>query len=238
MLPVSELLLDGEAGVGEEGGERVAAEEAEGASADQGLIPAGAGEGVGEGDEVAGDGGFHLGFHSDRGAAMDNFPCVLGRPVLPGASERVSGLEGEAAAEAEGAADGGQRGSQLIVVDEDLEGVTGHDDEVEPVAPVERGQIAQDPLDVGLLLPGQVEHGGGGVEAAESSGVAGLAGGMQELAGAAADVEDAVGGHEEGQVEVEVSSVEGEGVVEVGECGVGEDGVGHCGGFGVGGCAG
>ena len=59
--------------------------------------------------------------------------------------------------------------------------------------------------------------------------MAGLAGGMQQLAGAAADVEDAVGGHQEGQEEVEVAPVEGEGVVEVGEGGVGEDGVEHCG---------
>ena len=49
-----------------------------------------------------------------------------------------------------------ERVAELVVVDEDLEGVAGHDDEVELVAPVERGQIAEDPLDVGLLLPGQV----------------------------------------------------------------------------------
>lgn len=229
MLPVSELLLDGEAGVGEEGGERAAVEEAEGASADLGLIPAGAGEGMGEGDEVAADRGLDLVGHADGPAVVDDLDGVLGGPAFPGSGERVSGLEGEAAVVAEEGANSCERVAELVVVDEYLEGVTGHDDEVELLVAVDGGQVAKGPVDVGLLPPGQVEHGGGGVEAAESSVVAGLAGGMQELAGAATDVEDAVGGHEEGQVEVEVASVEGEGVVEVGKGGVGEDGVnGHC----------
>lgn len=224
-LPVSELRFDGESGVGEVGGEGVEVEEAEGASASFGVVPVGAGEGVGEGDEVAGNGGFDLGLHSHRGAAMDDFPCVLGRPVVPGAGEGISGLEGEAAALGEGAADGGEGLSQLVVVEEDLKGVAGHGDEVELVGPVDGGQVAVDPVDVGALA-GLVEHGAGGVEPAEASAVAGVVGQVQQLTGAATDVEHRVGREQQGEVEVEVAAVGGEGVVELGEARVGEVGVG------------
>ena len=118
-----------------------------------------------------------------------------------------------------------QRGSQLVVFDEDLEGVAGHHDEVELLGPVDGGEVAVDPLDVGAPS-GLLEHGVGRVEAGEASGVAGLAGQVEQLAGAAADIEDGIGGEQEGEVEVEVAAVRGEGVVEFGEARVGEVGVG------------
>ena len=215
-----------ESGVGEEGGQGVEIEEAEGASAGLRLRPAGTRECVGEGDAVAGYGGFNAGLHSDRTAAVDDFPGMLGSPGLPCAGEGVSGLEGEAAAVGERSADSGEGVSQLVVVEEDLEGVAGHCDEVELAGPVDRGKVAADPFDVGALA-GLLEHGAGGIEAGEASGVAGLAGEVEQFARTAADVEDAVGGQQEGEVEVEVAAVRGEGVIVLGEAWVGEVGVGR-----------
>ena len=65
--------------------------------------------------------------------------------------------------------------------------MAGHDDEVELPLPVDRGEVAEDPLDVGAGAR-LIEHRVGGVEPAQPAAVAtpGLA---QQVAGAAADIE-------------------------------------------------
>jgi hypothetical protein len=91
------------------------------------------------------------------------------------ARPRVAGLEREPAAVTERGADRPQRPAQLVVADELLEGVAGHDRQVELAVPGGRGGVGQDPLDVaaGARL---VEHGGVGVEPAQPARVPGVAG--------------------------------------------------------------
>jgi hypothetical protein len=52
--------------------------------------------------------------------------------------ERISGLEREATTAGERVADRGERGAHLVVADQDLEGVTGHDGQVELAVAIAR----------------------------------------------------------------------------------------------------
>jgi hypothetical protein len=91
----------------------------------------------------------------------------------------VAGFEGEVAVRGERGADGGERGVDLLVGQEDLEGVAGHDDQVELAVPGDGAEVADGPVDVGLSS-GCVEHRGGRVEVVQASAVAGLAGAAEQ----------------------------------------------------------
>ena len=61
---------------------------------------------------------------------------------------------------------------QVVVVDEHLERVARHDDEVEAFGQLDGGEVAEGPVDVGAA-PCLGQHAGSRVESAEPSGVAG-----------------------------------------------------------------
>jgi hypothetical protein len=122
---------------------------------------------------------------------------------------------------------GPQRGAQLLVAEEDLEGVALHDDEVELVVPQTGSEIAQHPLHAGRPAAGLHEHRGRRIQADEPAGVAGVRGPGEQPARAAADVEDGLGGHHEVQVEVVVRPPRIDAVVQRGERGIRERMIDH-----------
>jgi hypothetical protein len=122
-------------------------------------------------------------------------------PALPRPCERISGLEREAPTAGERVADRGERGAHLVVVDEDLEGVTGHDGQVELAVERHRRRRARHPLDVGAA-PSHAETRRVRIQPAQPSGMPGLPGPVQERPGPAADVEHRIGVHHQREVEV------------------------------------
>ena len=152
--------------------------------------------------------------------------AFVGSPLLPLASQRITCLEHEAPVTHESGAYRGQRVPQLVVFDEHLERVTGHHDEVELPAPIDRGQVARHPLYV-RPLPRLPEHRLRGIEPAESSAVPGFPRHTQQLARAATHVEHASRRHHEWKVEPEVPPSLAERIVQLGETGLGEEAVHH-----------
>jgi hypothetical protein len=110
-------------------------------------------------------------------------------------------LEGEPATVGQGSADGGERGTQLVAGDEDVEGVARHDGQRELAVPGHRRRRAGHPFDAGKA-PRPGEHGRVGVEPAQPSGMAGLAGPVQQRSGSAADIEGSGRLHHQREIEV------------------------------------
>lgn len=147
--------------------------------------------------------------------------AVLRRPALPGARRRVSRLERDSALLCQGVSDRCERGAQLLISDEDLEGLAGHDDQVE--LPVERDgrQIPEDPRCV-RPCSRHVEHPRRGIKPDQPPGVTRVAGHVQEGARPAADVEHGLRGHDHRQVEAKVVSTvrRVEPIAQAGEVGI------------------
>ena len=68
--------------------------------------------------------------HNGTGG-VGNRNHVVRSPTLPRANQQVASLEREAAVLGEGRPDRGKRGSQVVVGEEHLERMAGHDDQVE-----------------------------------------------------------------------------------------------------------
>jgi len=150
------------------------------------------------------------------------------RPFLPGAAFGAPGLEDQVAVRAQRGPDRPQDPRPVLVGEEDLGHVPGHDREIGGGGR-RRGGAAVDPGDGGasVLGPRDVEGGLGRVD-----GRHGTAGpGQQEgqAAGAAAHVEDPVRAQfrRDGDVGGQVVAGPVEGVVELRQAGMGEDRVGH-----------
>ena len=75
-----------------------------------------------------------------------------------------------------------------IIVHEFLEGVTGHDREVELPIPMHRREVAKDPLDVRPLAR-LTQHAGRGIESAQPSRMSRLPCHAQQCARPTADIE-------------------------------------------------
>ena len=105
--------------------------------------------------------------------------------------------------------------------------MAGHHDQVELPIPGDRGEVAEDPLDVRARTR-LVEHRGSGVESTQPSCVTALTGLVQQRTRPATNIEHGLRGHEELQVEVEVVSLHpAEGVIQRGESGFGEVAIDH-----------
>jgi hypothetical protein len=87
--------------------------------------------------------------------------------------------------------DRGRRPSYRVDLQDHLDGVAGHDDEVELLIPGARGSLTEDPLDI-RPLPCLLQHRPGGVDPSQSAGVPGLPGQAQQLIRSAADIEHAL----------------------------------------------
>ena len=146
--------------------------------------------------------------------------------MLPGPSSRVAGLEDEASIGPQCASNGPQRTADLLVIDEDLEGVPGHHDEIELVGPRRRLERAEVPLDVGAHA-GLVQHRVGRIQPAEPATVPCLSRQAKQFAGPAPDVEDGVSRQHQRQVEGEVGAPLARCVVEPRQLGLLEQPVRH-----------
>jgi DNA-binding CsgD family transcriptional regulator/tetratricopeptide (TPR) repeat protein len=210
-------------------GDLVAAAEAEGGfGGDDGAVGA-EGVGVAEGDEREVDRGDFAAVldragtrdvEGDRGGA--------GGPLLPGPVPRAAGLEHQVAARAQSGSYRPQGLVPVLVGEEDLGDVPGHQREI-GAGGRGRGGVAVDPGDAGaaVLGPGYGEGGRGRVD--RQHGVAGPGQRDGQGSGAAADVEHAAGVQfpGDGEVSGQVVARTVEGVVDRGQAGMGEDRVGH-----------
>ena len=126
-----------------------------------------------------------IGYADCRTLRVGNLDGVVGGPVVPGACGGVAGFEGEPAVRLQGGADRGEGAANLVVLDQYLKGVAGHDYQVKLARPGGRREVAADPLDV--RAPARLrQHAGCGIQPAEPAGVAGLAGPVQYLLAASA----------------------------------------------------
>src|SRR5205085_10542025 len=106
-------------------------------------------ERVGATNDIPPNRRLHLVLAPYNGAAgVGHLGRVLRRPVLPRSYQWVARFEREVAAVGEGRPDRGERGAYLVILNELLEGMTGHDDQVELPLPADRREVAEDPLDV------------------------------------------------------------------------------------------
>jgi len=113
--------------------------------------------------------------------------ALFGREV---AGSRVSVLEDEAAAGPQVVTHRGQRGALIVVAEERLEGVAGHEREAEAVRERERAAVGHHVLDrqSDRLLSRALDHVGGDVDADAPQAAAGDW--NREPAGAAREIED------------------------------------------------
>ena len=144
----------------------------------------------------------HLG---DDAARFHLLPGVPGVPVLPVPHGRVPGLEREPAARREVAGQGTERRADVAVLQEQLEHVPGHDDQVEAAAGGQPRRAGLDPADPAAARPGP----GQGQHRRCRVGARHVVPPARELAGelprAAAHVEDP-GRWRAGQAEIERSA--------------------------------
>lgn len=126
-------------------------------------------------------------------------PC----PALPRSGHRVAGLEGEPPARHERPTDRGQRRRDVLVGDQTLEGVSGHDRQRELLAPGHRGGVGLNPLHVDAST-GPVQGIIVRVHPDQPAGVARFAQSRQQGAGAAPDVQHALNRAREGGVVIVV----------------------------------
>jgi hypothetical protein len=115
--------------------------------------------------------------------------------------QRVERLEREPATVGERLPDRGERPRDVVVGEEHLEDMTGHDHEVELVIERDGPEVAVDPVHIGGNLR-LVQHRRRRVKADESPGVPVGASPPEQPARAAADVQHGFGRHDEIQVEV------------------------------------
>jgi hypothetical protein len=203
-------------------------QEPQGGSADLRLWPVPALEGLGERHPVRDRIDLGLLPHPyDTAVRAGEVAHPVGRPGLPGAGRRVPRLEDEPPVGREGGPDGAQRQAQLLVADEDLEGVPGHHDEIELAAPLHGPQISERPLDTGFPPACLDEHRGGGVDSREPPGVSLAAGPAQQLPGTAPDIEHGAGRHHQVQTEVVPGAPRIETVVQRGQGQVRERAIHH-----------
>src|SRR5690606_10032968 len=100
----------------------------------------------------------------------------------------------------EGPADRGQRGQDLVVRSQALEGVAGHDGEVKLAVPGDVGGLALVPR-AGVTPAYDRQHRRIGIESHESAGVPLGAGTLQDRARPAPDIEHRPGIHDVPEVE-------------------------------------
>jgi len=192
------------------------------------------GERVAEGDEREVHRG-NLAAALDRASARDveGTRGGIGGPFLPGTAFGAPGLEDQVAMRAQRGADRPQDAAPVLVGEEDLGHVPGHDRQI-GAGGRGRGGVAVDPGDrgagvqgPGALGPGHVEGGRGRVDG--HYGAAGPGQCYGEAASAAADVEDLVRAEFSGDGDVggQVVARAVEGVVDLRQAGMGEDRVGH-----------
>ena len=128
----------------------------------------------------------------DRFASSDleALPRRVRVPVVPRSDQRIAALEREPPAGREVVADGAHDGADVPRLEEDLEDVPGHDREVEPILEREPARISLDPLHALTAGPpaGDLEHGGGWIEACDEVTTLGQV--DREHARATAEVED------------------------------------------------
>ena len=90
--------------------------------------------------------------------------------------------------------------------------MAGHDNEVELPGPIDRSEVAVDPLHVGPLLR-HLQHRLGGIEPAQPSCVPGFPRQAQQLARPASDIEHALRRHHQRKIELEIRPARAERVI-------------------------
>jgi DNA-binding NarL/FixJ family response regulator len=207
-VPVAVLRFDVKSGFMEERGEGLRGKEPEGALVCMRLLPPLPGERLGQADYVA---DCIAGYIQHLVADRHDVAVRIARleravvPGFPGAGLRMPGLEGEPAATCYRLMDLGQRLAQVVVSDEVLERMAGHDRQVEFAGPPcwDGSGIGLYPVDAGTGPgAGLRKHRQVGIESGKATRVPDVTGAVQQGASTAPDVEHPVRPHDEAKIEV------------------------------------